>query len=257
MNSFRFCLLGDAEANVKRSLGLLSELVAVLLVAFTAAAQTPPVPAAHSGRTLVPVEHVANLGTLKLQLQRYYVCTCTCGCYAKELDHQDQLAIDFLDRRARQPAHAGKLAVVLDIDETALTNYQEMAGADYGYNSTDFNAWVLTAQAPAIPGTLRLYREATRLGVSVFFITGRKDTQRAATEQNLKSAGYTGWQGLILRSPSQAKEATIAFKSEARQTIVDAGYRIILSVGDQFSDLTGKPAAELSVKLPNPFYYIP
>lgn len=39
--------------------------------------------------------------------------------------------------------------------------------------------------------------------------------------------------------------------------VVQQGYRIALSVGDQFSDLRGKPAADYSVKLPNPFYYIP
>ena len=93
--------------------------------------------------------------------------------------------------------------------------------------------------------------------MTVFFITGRGEAHRAATEQNLKSQGYTNYAGLALRSPAQSKEATIEYKSNARKTIADAGYRIILNVGDQFSDLKGSPAAELSVKLPNPFYYIP
>jgi hypothetical protein len=62
---------------------------------------------------------------------------------------------------------------------------------------------------------------------------------------------------LTLRTPAQAKESTIEYKSGARKAIVDAGYRIILNVGDQFSDLKGLPAAEYSVKLPNPLYYIP
>jgi hypothetical protein len=30
-----------------------------------------------------------------------------------------------------------------------------------------------------------------------------------------------------------------------------------MSVGDQWSDLNGEPRAEISVKLPNPFYYLP
>jgi hypothetical protein len=38
---------------------------------------------------------------------------------------------------------------------------------------------------------------------------------------------------------------------------LDAGYHIILNLGDQFSDLNGDPQAERSVKLANPFYYIP
>jgi acid phosphatase len=160
-------------------------------------------------------------------------------------------------RRVARRSHEEKLALVLDIDETALSNYKEMADADYGYNSKAFDAWEDAAQDTAIPGTLRLYREAQRQGVSVFFITGRSEAHRAATEQNLKSQGYADWQRLILRSPAQSAESTIAFKSGARQAIVDAGYRIVLNVGDQFSDLKGIPRAELSVKLPNPFYYIP
>jgi predicted secreted acid phosphatase len=47
------------------------------------------------------------------------------------------------------------------------------------------------------------------------------------------------------------------YKSGERAKIVAAGYRIILNVGDQMSDLNGNPQAELSVKLPNPFYYLP
>ena len=51
--------------------------------------------------------------------------------------------------------------------------------------------------------------------------------------------------------------STAEYKSGERKKIVDAGYRIILNVGDQRSDLAGSPQAEVSVKLPNPFYYIP
>jgi acid phosphatase len=249
---------------VKR-LSLIFCAVCTIAFSLTSTAQsspqtTLPAQAAHSSQTLhisVPAENVANLGTLKLKLQRYYACTCECGCYAKELDHQAQVAIDFLDRRVAHKKPDEKLALVLDIDETALSNYKEMAAEDYGYVSSASDAWEDSAQAAAIPGTLRLYKEAQRLGVSVFFITGRGEAHRAATEQNLKSVGYTTWEGLTLRTAAQSKEATIAYKSGARKAIVDAGYRIILNVGDQFSDLKGSPTAEFSVKLPNPFYYIP
>jgi hypothetical protein len=30
-----------------------------------------------------------------------------------------------------------------------------------------------------------------------------------------------------------------------------------MRIGDQWSDLNGEPHAEISVKLPNPFYFIP
>ena len=50
---------------------------------------------------------------------------------------------------------------------------------------------------------------------------------------------------------------TIDYKSEERRRIVYQGYRIVLSVGDQWSDLLGEPKAEVSIKLPNPFYFLP
>ncbi len=228
-------------------------MMGAAFISLASGAQSAP----QSTHILASNEHVENLGTLKLKLQRYYACTCNCGCYAKELDHQAQAAIDLLDRRAAHKRANEKLALVLDIDETALSNYKQMAAQDYGYVPNAFDAWEDSAQATAIPGTLRLYQEAQKLGVTVFFITGRGESHRAATEQNLKSQGYTNFAGLTLRTPAQAKESTIEYKSGARKTIVDAGYRIVLNVGDQFSDLKGLPAAEYSVKLPNPFYYLP
>ena len=228
-------------------------MMGAAFISLASGAQSAP----QSTHILASNEHVENLGTLKLKLQRYYACTCNCGCYAKELDHQAQAAIDLLDRRAAHKRANEKLALVLDIDETALSNYKQMAAQDYGYVPNAFDAWEDSAQATAIPGTLRLYQEAQKLGVTVFFITGRGESHRAATEQNLKSQGYTNFAGLTLRTPAQAKESTIEYKSGARKTIVDAGYRIVMNVGDQFSDLKGLPAAEYSVKLPNPFYYLP
>jgi predicted secreted acid phosphatase len=50
---------------------------------------------------------------------------------------------------------------------------------------------------------------------------------------------------------------TIEYKSAERRKIVEKGYHIVLSVGDQWSDLLGDPQAEVSVKLPNPFYFLP
>lgn len=207
--------------------------------------------------SLASAERIQNLDDLKAQLRQYHECTCKCGCYAKDLDRQAEQAIDFLRVRAAQRIPQEKLALVLDIDETTLFNYEEMQKVDFAYDSKVFSAWVETAKAPAIPGTLRLYREAQRLGVRVFFITGRPDAQRAATERNLRSQGFQNWQELTMRSPAQAKEATPAYKSAARAAIQAQGYKIVLNVGDQWSDLKGQPEAEFSVKYPDPFYFIP
>lgn len=207
--------------------------------------------------TLSQVAEPPNLGLLKTKLKAYHDCTCTCGCYSKALDLQAQRAIAVLERGVAAKKPGEKLALVLDIDDTSLSTWPEMSAADFGFNSAQWADWARTSSAPAIPGTLRLYKRAEALGVAVFFITGRADTLQAATERNLRNAGYDKWDGLTLRTSAQAQEkSVIPYKSGARAAIVRQGYRIILNVGDQFSDLRGAPLADYSVKLPNPFYYI-
>jgi acid phosphatase len=211
----------------------------------------------HAVSQNVAAERILNVDELKNQVKQYHDCTCTCGCYAHDLDAQADRAIEFLRRRTAQKRPNEKLAIVLDIDETSLTNYQELLRSGFNYEKSGFNAWIDTAQAPAIPGTLRLYKEAQKLGVSVFFITGRPASQRAATVRNLEAQGYTSWQELILRPDSAASQSVTAYKSSMRGQIVAKGYILILNIGDQWSDLKGNPEAEFSVKYPDPFYLIP
>jgi acid phosphatase len=215
------------------------------LHAFQIAARTAPV---------APGESIPNLDTLKDRVQQYH--DCKRGCYAQDLDLQADRAIAFLRRRSAHRQGNEKLAIVFDIDETTLSNYEEMVKAGFAYDSKTFNAWVNTASAPAIPGTLRIFKEAERLNVTVIFLTGRPDSQRAATEQNLRSQGFERWRQLIMRAPGQGTSTALEYKSAARGKIVADGYRIIVNVGDQWSDLRGKPEAEYSVKFPDPYYFL-
>lgn len=147
--------------------------------------------------------------------------------------------------------------MVFDIDETTLSNYPEMLAAGFAYESNAFDTWVQTAKAPAISGSLRVFKEAQRLGVSVFFITGRHENERDATERNLREQGFENWQQLTLRPASGGPGTTSEYKSAERGKIVAQGYKIVLNVGDQWSDLKGKPEAEFSVKYPDPYYFLP
>lgn len=238
---------------LKKHLAHAAAIFVLLAGSFLLAAQQPqPIISANAA-----AERIPNLGRLVTELKHYHDCACKCGCYAKDLDQQANRAIAFLRRRAAHRRPGEKLALILDIDETTLSNYQEMAKADFAYDAKTFDAWVNSSQAPAIPGTLRLYREARRLGVAVFFLTGRPGSERAATERNLRAQGFTGWRQLIMRSPAQASETALRYKSADRARIAAEGYTIILNVGDQWSDLQGKPMAEFSVKYPDPFYCIP
>lgn len=201
-------------------------------------------------------ERIENLDTLKNEVQQYHACTCKCGCYAKDLDLQAERAVSFLKLRPAHRSGGKKAAVLLDIDETTLSNWAEMVQAGFAYDSKAFNAWVEAADAPAIPATLRIVQEARALGVAVVFLTGRSEAQRAATEKNLRSAGFDGWEQLILRTPEQAGLTAEKYKSAERAKLVAQGYTLLLNVGDQWSDLRGTPEAEYSVKYPDPYYFL-
>jgi acid phosphatase len=235
---------------MKRS-PLLPSLLSVVLLPFLLTVQSA------AGNTLVSHEPKPNLGQWKTHLIAYHNCQAGQGCYASDLDRQSDRAIAYLRQRTEKAMPGQKLALVLDIDETALSNWDEEIQDDFGYIAKDWNDWVDKKSAPAIPSTLRLYQEAVKRGVSVFLITGRNAAQEIATSENLKSVGYDHWAGLALRGAHPPTESVAEYKSAERKKIVDAGYHIILNVGDQMSDLTGSPQADRSIKLPNPFYYIP
>jgi predicted secreted acid phosphatase len=144
-----------------------------------------------------------------------------------------------------------KLAITLDIDETSLSNYQELQLTNFSGAVAALALATATADSPPINPTLDLYRLARSRGIAVFFITGRPDISKSVTEQNLTAAGYTERAGISF-NPGLP---TIAFKSGERAKIEQRGYRIIANIGDQESDLAGGNA-DRSFKLPNPFYFI-
>ena len=144
----------------------------------------------------------------------------------------------------------GKPAIVLDIDETSLSNYKGIVASNFSGTGTVADA--VAGTGTAIQPTLDLFNYAKANGVAVFFITGRPSAIQSQTEANLKSAGYDGWAGLQFKPSDQT---TVQYKSGARADIEKQGYYIYESVGDQESDLDGGHA-EQGFKYPNPFYFI-
>ncbi len=198
-----------------------------------------------------------NIGILRFQLTEYAACSNPDHCYWRDLQSQLDRARVELKRLVATRKPTERLAMILDIDETSLSNYCEMKREEFGFFMEPYNKFLVSTEASiAIPGTLQLYNEAIAAGVSVYFITGRATDMYEATARNLRLAGFRGWSGLILRNNEELTMDTTYYKSSERAKIA-ADHRIILSVGDQWSDLNGKPEAETSVKLPNPFYFLP
>jgi hypothetical protein len=221
-------------------------------------------------RMILSDEPLPNFAIERYKLADYGECTGDAGCYWADLDAQYKRAEAELKKEVAAKKPSEKLAIVMDIDETTLTNYCEMRREDFGFIGTTYHEWEISPEAAvAIPGALRLFKEAREAGVVVFFITGRMGEpdrrvqyigvgdETKATARNLEAAGFQGWTGLRLRNGDENHMATIAYKTTERKKIVADGYRIIMSMGDQWSDLLGEPEADVSVKLPNPFYFIP
>jgi len=189
-----------------------------------------------------------NLSVLKQEIVAYVES----GEYAADVEAVVAPAREFLAERVARKAAGERLAVVLDIYETALSNLPHMRSFDFGYVPTEWDAWVARAEAPALAPVLAFFQAARKAGVEVFFITGRKESDRPGTEKNLRAAGFGDYAGLVLK-PNGAKVTTEQFKTETRRKLQAEGRVIIANIGDQDSDLAGG-SSERTFKVPGPFY---
>jgi predicted secreted acid phosphatase len=254
----------DGEPNVpiphkagrKATSGLLIASFALLLTSCTATQPSAAPPEVASRPAFV---EPTNVGLTKLAAVKYH----DSGDYMSELARAAAPANDWLRQRAPQ---VSRPALVLDIDDTALTNWPVIVANDFGRfpagpcllpgGPCGWHAWDLRGQDAAIGPTLQVFQTARTLGVTVFFISGRPESERAATEKNLKAVGYAGYEQAFFTPNGAHFTSLVDFKAPTRQRIAGMGYTIIANIGDQMSDLDGS-FAEKTFKLPNPFYYIP
>jgi len=233
-------------------------LFAILAAVTPAATQAIDCPPAREPRIPPSEEPAINIEKHKKQLLAY-----------RAGNYDDDIKLVLADARGYFEQRAGQVrkpAIVLDIDETSLSNWQNIKANNFGFVkggpcseesslACGFDEWILKASAPAIPPTLEFFNSVIVKNVAVFFITGRRDSQRQATLWNLDRAGFQGWARLITRSDDDHNETIVPYKSGERKKIENEGYTIIANVGDQQSDLDGG-SAECTFKIPNPFYFI-
>lgn len=200
---------------------------------------------------LACIAEPTNLSLLRKEIQQYH----DSGLYEQELTKTIEQAERYLIEQV-QILKNKKAALVLDIDETSLSNYDKMAKRGFIGTAEQIHQEILAANSPPIQPMLTLYHDALKHGINVFFVTGRTASEREATKTNLIKAGFTKWSGLYLRPEKYCSSSIIPFKSHARAVIEQRGYIILASIGDQYSDIKGG-YAEKGFKLPNPFYYLP
>ncbi len=207
-----------------------------------------------------PPVQPANIGDLKSSAIDYY----DSGGYLTDLQMAAAPAVAWINE---ETPRVDRPAVVFDIDETALSNWEAIKANDFGRvidgpcdrlpnGPCGWRAWDLRAQSTVLQPTMDIFNTARNRGAAIFFITGRDETQRSATERNLRAVGYTGYTQLIMEPPGAQYVSAADFKAPQRAQIEQRGYTIIANIGDQPSDLDGG-FSEQTYLLPDPFYRIP
>jgi predicted secreted acid phosphatase len=151
------------------------------------------------------------------------------------------------------PREGQRLAVVFDVDETALSGYRAMKGLLFREIPKLCPGWVKRRCAPANAEVLAFYRYILARGLRVVFVSGRKHFEHADTEANLKAAGFDSFDKVVVRAEEEQADTALAFKTRARRRLVEEGYTIAGCIGDQQSDLCGEHTG-LQMKLPNYLY---
>lgn len=192
-------------------------------------------------------DKIINLRVAKDIVKEYYES----GQYDKELEN---IYINAKKKLNKIKIKSNSIAV-FDIDDTALSNYQISKRLDYGYDHEIIQNWVMSGKLPGIKQTKEFYTYLKSKGVRIVFLTGRHLDEYEVTYRNLIEQGYTEFDTLIVRNQHEKSLPAAIFKLDKRSQLVKQGYDIILTVGDQWSDLEGNHTG-IKVKLPNYLYII-
>ena len=190
-------------------------------------------------------EKPANLTIAKKAVREYYES----GRFYKEVEDVIKKAekeFDKVDIKKNS-------AVVFDVDETALDNYELSKLMGFGYVYKMNKEWNAEMKSPALKPIKELYDYFVTKGVHIIFLTGRNFPEYEVTYQNLKKAGYTVFDTLITQIGDETKIKNKQFKNAKRIFLTKKGYDIIGAVGDQWSDLRGEDHG-IQVKIPNYLY---
>jgi acid phosphatase len=173
------------------------------------------------------------------------------AAYEKSVSAGYAKATKLLD--AQLAKHPKKPTVVLDIDETTLSNWGCLDAANFELSG--LATCIVQSKSTILPGAKAFIKHVRAKKAAIVFITGAPQAACALRQKNLIAQGIKKPFTLICRPASDTKDSVVPYKSSARKKLVKQGATIVLNVGDQQSDLAGG-AAKATVKLVNPIYEI-
>ncbi len=136
--------------------------------------------------------------------------------------------------RRRSPR---RVAVIVDADETVLDNSRfqaELVLRSLPYDPQAWRAWCQRAEAGAVPGAVDFLTHAARRGVTIFYITNRRQPEKAGTIANLQKLGFP----TVSEDTVMVREEGTPPSKESRRQRVAERYRILLLIGDNLNDFS-------------------
>lgn len=129
-------------------------------------------------------------------------------------------------------------AVIVDVDETVLDNSPYQARLildDEEFGRESWKAWVDQAAAHPIPGAVEFARWAEANGITMFYVTNRRDYEEEPTRRNLAAAGFPIRDDLDTVLTRDERPEWGSDKT-TRRAHVARDFRVLLLIGDDFGD---------------------
>jgi predicted secreted acid phosphatase len=171
--------------------------------------------------------------------------------YEKDITRRYGEATRTLDAQLRR--HPKKPTVVMDIDETTLSNWNCFDAADFDLSA--LVTCVVQGKSVAFPAAKAFIKHARAKHVAIAFITGTPQAACALRKKNLIAQGIKLPFTITCRPASDTRATVTPYKSAARRALVKKGVTIVLNIGDQQSDLDGCCENKVQ-RLNNPIYII-
>lgn len=176
-------------------------------------------------KQMMPISEQAVLATLFQQRSAEYQALCY---------QAFNLARLILERDLRDDKVIMPRAIIVDIDETMLDNSphsakcieKETAYPEY------WDEWCKLAKAKAVPGAVEFMKHARNYGITLYYITNRKEHLKEVTMKNMRELGFP-----------QIEEKNMMFRTaesgkENRRQLVSNNHHITMLIGDNLNDFS-------------------
>lgn len=134
-------------------------------------------------------------------------------------------------------------AIIMDVDETAVTNARFQVSLEPPFRDSKLNAWSAANHALPVPGAVEFARLAENQGVRIFFVTNRpcqaddasaeRCPQKRVVIDDLLEAGFQADESNVLLArerPGWSSEKSI------RRDHIAKTHRVIMLIGDDLGD---------------------